>query len=971
MFLYKYTVNENQFGDQNHRFLVADDYDSLFLNDAALAALESATPGTFIETDVYELDSVKQDLNTDEGSFAIDEFSFSINHANCETEDELKALGFVLDAADNTTPRFIAHFFTDDTPTTANLIFVGKILSKFSGEDQKWSGSGYNIQTDALRNYKFTALSFDLALLDLVSMRGEIEDSFGIPVENIHERLSDTDWALLKPILDYRLSHRTYVTTLRWEYNMHLASLYDVLDLLLTEAGDIITEVLGTTIAFDLQNSNLGIKTSPISYSIFDQSSSATNDWAITDQTIELTPNPAPVLELKINSTEADSSFSNPFVHRGFIDSDSMSSQEPGNIKLEGEGKQFDMMSTGNMANLLFAIAKAFSCYVFIEVQPSAVFNVTFKPLSEIAAASLIYIIGVDDASLDTTSVITKDAGQFYSQTSKYTRDGIDVCQNDAHGSDNLEPSSELTSLKNIISDDKDNKGIETERLLFSTGVALENVRSSFRGGEKREDTIPFNLRWAAAATPPTAWEQSTLRLVNHKYVAFPLYEHVITNIFVKTLPIKQDQIDELGASTDIWRPTHKITVEEDGENVEYDTLSDYANARQARDRQYYETEYQLNVPYWNAFSDTEDTSSIILASLTSVTTTATATTSSPHGLTTGDIVRIFGAIETNYNVEASITVTGGTTFTYTIVATTSPATGTPQYWLSSWRNIVIGSKIPLSESIRSFELKKDVALTAIITAITATAVAHGLITGDTVKISGANPAAYNGEFVVTVSTVDVFTYTASPLPPGISPATGLPKYAKKNLWTTFTSERTFVVVGLERSLSEPLTKLKLHNLSRFAFGAWTGDISDIAGIIGTTPIVSEGIIDAPVYEEGEIATGETVSEGDFVQILANGKYQKAVSDADFFGRTIGVAFEDAVADDVILIQTAGQFTSTNYSFTDLTNPTVYIRTSTGSNVSENVLEKININEDMMIIGGTKLSSDTILIGITERAYHV
>lgn len=66
------------------------------------------------------------------------------------------------------------------------------------------------------------------------------------------------------------------------------------------------------------------------------------------------------------------------------------------------------------------------------------------------------------------------------------------------------------------------------------------------------------------------------------------------------------------------------------------------------------------------------------ISSLTCVTTTATATTIIPHGLETGDKLTISGATETNYNVTASITVTGISTFTYTIVNTTSPATGTP-----------------------------------------------------------------------------------------------------------------------------------------------------------------------------------------------------------------------------------------------------------------------------------------------------
>jgi len=66
------------------------------------------------------------------------------------------------------------------------------------------------------------------------------------------------------------------------------------------------------------------------------------------------------------------------------------------------------------------------------------------------------------------------------------------------------------------------------------------------------------------------------------------------------------------------------------------------------------------------------------LSSLTSVSTTATATTSITNSLVTGDSVIIAGADQAEYNGTYTITVTGGTTFTYTFAGSgTSPATGT------------------------------------------------------------------------------------------------------------------------------------------------------------------------------------------------------------------------------------------------------------------------------------------------------
>ena len=64
--------------------------------------------------------------------------------------------------------------------------------------------------------------------------------------------------------------------------------------------------------------------------------------------------------------------------------------------------------------------------------------------------------------------------------------------------------------------------------------------------------------------------------------------------------------------------------------------------------------------------------SSANLSTITNVTTTATATTSGSHGLITGNYVTITGCTPAAYNGTFSVTVTGETTFTYTML--TNPA---------------------------------------------------------------------------------------------------------------------------------------------------------------------------------------------------------------------------------------------------------------------------------------------------------
>ena len=68
------------------------------------------------------------------------------------------------------------------------------------------------------------------------------------------------------------------------------------------------------------------------------------------------------------------------------------------------------------------------------------------------------------------------------------------------------------------------------------------------------------------------------------------------------------------------------------------------------------------------------------------------------------------------------------------------------------------------------------------LTATLTTATAHGLTTGNFVIVSGAVPAAYNGEYAITVTTSTAFTYTMTTNPAGSASTLGTYVYG---LWGT------------------------------------------------------------------------------------------------------------------------------------------------------------------------------------------
>lgn len=146
------------------------------------------------------------------------------------------------------------------------------------------------------------------------------------------------------------------------------------------------------------------------------------------------------------------------------------------------------------------------------------------------------------------------------------------------------------------------------------------------------------------------------------------------------------------------------------------------------------------------------------ITSITRSSSTATVTTTAPHGLATGDVVVVSGATETEYNGDFSITVTGASTFTYAVSGTpATPATGTPVFATSG---------LSITGITRSGT-----------TATATTAVAHGLTSGDTVRVSGATQTEYNGDAVATVTGATTFTYTVAGSP--ATPATGTIVYEK------------------------------------------------------------------------------------------------------------------------------------------------------------------------------------------------
>jgi len=128
----------------------------------------------------------------------------------------------------------------------------------------------------------------------------------------------------------------------------------------------------------------------------------------------------------------------------------------------------------------------------------------------------------------------------------------------------------------------------------------------------------------------------------------------------------------------------------------------------------------------------------LTFTSLTNFATVATLTVSSTAGISTGDYVEVSGANQAEYNGVQQVTVTGGTTMTYTVTGSpASPATGT----------IVAKHHGRVTQSAGTATVRL---------------IGHGLHTGHYVEMSGCTPSDYNGVKQVTVPSHAVTSITRS-----------------------------------------------------------------------------------------------------------------------------------------------------------------------------------------------------------------
>ena len=185
----------------------------------------------------------------------------------------------------------------------------------------------------------------------------------------------------------------------------------------------------------------------------------------------------------------------------------------------------------------------------------------------------------------------------------------------------------------------------------------------------------------------------------------------------------------------------------------------------------------------------------------------ATITTSTAHGLITGNQVTLSGFTPTEYNGTYIITVVDSTSFTY--IMASAPATVAT----------TVGSYVVTTQTISS---NIQTGLVAKLT----TPVNHDLQTGDIVTISGAIPSQYNGTYYISVASPTTFNYVMLSSP--VSAATTTGTYATYQ--GSYSINYAITGVNSNKFIHVNLFKNRLYFTEEGSMRVWYLPVNSIAG---------------------------------------------------------------------------------------------------------------------------------------------
>ena len=588
-----YNIEEHGWGRQTIQFAVSDTYSELFQASGS-------------ETDVFDLETVKKDLNTEEGKFAIDEMQFKIHQGACIGETDLNALYFCLHASDVKVNRYCAVFFLgeDLIPDKENLRFIGRISDQISGTDILWQGADFDVIEYPEREYNFKCLSFDVSVLLECKMtqlitKKDPETGLLEEIDNIYDRIEGVDY---EHLFSHRLSYATRTISgsiTRYAYLKPLGNLFDILVFYLAKAEEVLYDYLGDTVNLTLVESDLGLQVRPVEYL------HKTSDYDLFRNYIQGYHIGSPTLKLVMKETVGAGETA-PYIHRRMLDpksghpegldekTDNLTKRESFIKEMMSNEETLSFKSLDNVADLIYGIARAFGCYVKSDynITNEGVIDIriSFIPMESLVETDYTKVISADSGKLDVSSVLSSDMSEYYAYSTNYTRDGEDTIR-DNWASQTAEVKIS-NKLKDLIEKNKyknENEDTKAERLILSTSITINDADSIA--------PMPLNTVTGTALNQTDNYIQER-------------WERLHNAIYMKARVNHTDNIYQalLLNGQNIWRPVGKVYAKVENEIIKGNdgrdgcTLTEFVNTVSGRAKTFYKSEYELEVPSWNGF---------------------------------------------------------------------------------------------------------------------------------------------------------------------------------------------------------------------------------------------------------------------------------------------------------------------------------------------------------------------------------
>jgi hypothetical protein len=262
--------------------------------------------------------------------------------------------------------------------------------------------------------------------------------------------------------------------------------------------------------------------------------------------------------------------------------------------------KPFSFKNFDNIAELLYAVARALGCYVRVVPNNNGTdYEITFESITNVKESNITYVKGVNSANIDLSSNVNDKTTEYYSVSNNIAADGLD----------NIKelPGDELATKANLavytqIKLKEENQKIESKQLLFSASTTLQIF-----------DYQAFYLVQLMNITD----EIPTGALMSKKELRHPYYgnttqgripdmfERLHSSLYIKLQApeeIQQQNLLIVNENDTVLRPLACVHYNYDGVDKS-GSLADYINMINQNAKQYYESEYTLKIPYWNAFS--------------------------------------------------------------------------------------------------------------------------------------------------------------------------------------------------------------------------------------------------------------------------------------------------------------------------------------------------------------------------------